>query len=97
MSWATSCTHKESHDGCAYFDLDPRGETSALLSREEDQLLDFNSRGILPKKLAKHFSAFANADGGVLCIGIKNNKRWNGFESPEHANAHLQAVAAFRR
>src|SRR5947208_7699066 len=53
----------------------------------------FRSKGrdIAPKKLSTHISAFANADGGDLYIGITDKERlWRGFTNVEDANGHLQ-------
>ena len=46
-----------------------------LLDREEGQTFDRKSVKIEPKALADPICAFANADGGVLAIGITNSKR----------------------
>ncbi|MFM9845854.1 MAG: ATP-binding protein [Hyphomicrobiaceae bacterium] len=41
-------------------------------------------------------SAFANADGGELFLGVEDEaptpiERWNGFQNSEEANGHIQA------
>lgn len=57
----------------------------------EGQFVDLKGKEILPKHLTNHISAFANADGGDLYIGITDRERkWNGFNGAEEANAHLQ-------
>lgn len=65
-----------------------------ILQFEEGHFLDFKSIDIAPGKLSRHISAFANADGGELYIGINelaNEKlEWKGFTSQEDANGHLQ-------
>jgi ATP-dependent DNA helicase RecG len=58
--------------------------------------LDVKSKDIKPGKLTKTISAFANADGGEVYIGIEENSlpfphKWQGFAKPEGANGHLQA------
>jgi len=63
---------------------------------EEDHFHDFKAVDIKPSKLTKSISAFANADGGELFIGIKEDKQtrskaWVGFANIEDANGHLQA------
>lgn len=65
-----------------------------LLSRKEGHFLDFKSREIAPGKLTKSLSAFCNADGGDLYLGISEKDKqftWTGFGDMEDANAHLQA------
>ncbi|HEX4570381.1 MAG TPA: ATP-binding protein [Dongiaceae bacterium] len=71
-----------------------------LLSRGEGHFLDFKSKEIAPAKLTKHLSAFSNADGGELFIGIEDGvratkSRWRGFESGEEANGFIQAFEKF--
>jgi len=67
-----------------------------VLSYIEGHFLDLKAKEIKPSKLTKSISAFANADGGELYIGIAENTalpfphKWDGFAKPEDANAHLQ-------
>lgn len=67
-----------------------------VLSYTEGHFLDVKAKEIKPSKLTKAISAFANADGGELYIGIAENvslpfpHKWGGFAKPEDANAHLQ-------
>lgn len=66
-----------------------------VLSYTEGHFSDIKAKEIKPAKLTKTISAFANADGGELYIGISENSlpfphKWNGFAVPEEANAHLQ-------
>ncbi len=57
---------------------------------DEGQFADVKGRDIAPKKLSTHISAFANADGGDLYIGITDKERlWIGFTNVEDANGHL--------
>ncbi len=60
-----------------------------LLERKEGHFLDFKSKKLRPRTLPKHVSAFANADGGELVIGIEENGDdldWVGFADHEEAN-----------
>ncbi|QAU46943.1 ATP-binding protein [Bradyrhizobium guangzhouense] len=70
-----------------------------LLARGEGHFLDFKAKEVSPAKLTKSLSAFANADGGELFIGVLNSgsptKRWSGFVDPEAANGHIQAFEEF--
>jgi len=62
---------------------------------EEGQFADVKGTEIAPAKLSKSASAFANADGGDIYIGISENTRtkqrwWQGFERSEDANGIIQ-------
>ena len=72
-------------------------ELKKILSLQESHFLDFKSIQVQPSKLTKASSAFANAEGGKLYVGIDEDKTtkqlsWNGFKSIEEANGHLQAL-----
>ena len=62
----------------------------------EGHFADHKDRRISPKHLTRHISAFANADGGELFLGIRERSsnpttyEWAGFYDVEEANAHLQ-------
>lgn len=68
-------------------------QAATLLSRTEGHFLDFKGVDISPAKLTKALSAFINADGGDLYIGIDEltpgNFTWRGFDDMEDANQHL--------
>jgi ATP-dependent DNA helicase RecG len=66
-------------------------ERREILSRKEDQFLDFKSKRIAPGKLQAHFVALANTDGGEVFVGIEDesvpaSKRIDGYSKPEEAN-----------
>ena len=71
-----------------------------ILGLTEGHFLDLKAKEILPSKLTKPISAFANADGGELYIGIAESNTlgvshtWDGFANPEGGNAHLQVFEA---
>lgn len=74
-----------------------KDQADKLLSLEEGHFLDLKAKEIQPAKLTKALSAFANADGGELYIGIAENKAtksrsWQGFADQEAANGHIQAL-----
>lgn len=72
-----------------------RPALNRLVKRGEGHFLDFKSKDIKPSKLTKTLSAFANADGGELYIGIEERSSkffWRGFDSVEDANGHIQAI-----
>jgi ATP-dependent DNA helicase RecG len=67
-----------------------------VLSYTEGHFLDLKAKAIKPAKLTKTISAFANADGGEVYVGIAESvtlpfpHKWEGFAKPEEANGHLQ-------
>lgn len=68
-------------------------EEAAQITRlNEGHFLDFKSIDVAPAKLSRTISAFANADGGEVYIGIEDAPRiWRGFEDIESFNGHIQA------
>lgn len=74
-------------------------QAEKIASREEGHFLDFKGKNIRPARLTKTISAFANADGGELYVGIDENSdgslQWNGFADVESANGHIQAMDEF--
>lgn len=67
-------------------------EYEKLLSIQEGHFSELKSKSISPAKLTKSISAFSNAEGGELFIGIEDDpSTWDGFNSQEEANGHIQA------
>lgn len=67
-----------------------------ILRLEEGHFHDLKSIDVKPGKLSRSLSAFANAAGGELYIGVDETKRdgkkyrkWRGFDDPESANDHI--------
>ncbi|MGX2956638.1 ATP-binding protein [Ursidibacter arcticus] len=54
-------------------------------SRKEDKSFDRKSARKEPKEILRHLIGFANADGGLLVIGIENGGEITGFS---HTKAH---------
>ena len=72
-------------------------QVQRLLARREGHFLDFKAVDIQPGKLTKTLSAFINADGGDLYVGIDENDgqfAWRGFSDEEDANGHIQTFEA---
>lgn len=66
-------------------------EVNKILGLNEDHFNDLKSTRIAPAKLTKTISAFSNAEGGDVYIGIEDNPRiWQGFATEEEANGHIQ-------
>ena len=64
-----------------------------ILREKEGQLFDFKSARLDRREIATHFVALANADGGVLAIGIEKNGAITGVNEYEaQVNAFLQAA-----
>lgn len=68
-----------------------------IFARQEGHFLDFKGKAIAPGKLTRTVSAFANADGGEIFVGVEEpagggKKAWNGFDSIEAANGVLQSL-----
>ncbi len=66
-------------------------QVSNILEIQENFLNDLKAKEIKPAKLSETVSAFANAGGGDLYIGISENgkgnpRSWNGFNIVEDAN-----------
>ena len=77
-------------------------QSEKLIRLEEGQYGDVKAIEARPSKLSEDISAFANADGGELYIGIDQidkggikSRAWRGFAEPEAANAHLQVFDNF--
>jgi len=84
-------------------------ELRALLAREEGQFLEFKSlwdRGTTPPspcnrravrdKIAEYVAAFANADGGVLLLGVEDDGRLSGHGYAEEDIGQFLAVPSRR-
>ncbi len=74
-------------------------QSRKIVEIQEGQFADVKAIEAKPSKLTEDISAFANADGGDLYIGIdqgidasgKKTRTWRGFADVEAANGHLQA------
>ncbi len=72
-----------------------KSDYKKIIALEEGHFLDLKAIDIKPAKLTNAISAFANADGGELYVGIAEDKTtktryWKGFNNVEAANGHLQ-------
>ena len=70
-------------------------EVIKVLNIEESHFLDLKSKEIQPAKLTKTIASLANAEGGELFVGIREDKTkdqsiWDGFDRLEDANGHIQ-------
>jgi ATP-dependent DNA helicase RecG len=74
-------------------------EAKTLLGIEESHFVDLKSKEIAPAKVTRSVSAFANASGGELFIGVEERigaegqeRIWRGFGDQEDANGLIQAL-----
>ena len=72
-------------------------EVSELFEIEENYFNDFKAKDIKAGKLSKTISAFCNASGGEIYLGIREEsdtkiKHWEGFVSIEEANSFNQCL-----
>ncbi|MFB8394542.1 ATP-binding protein [Streptomyces yangpuensis] len=70
-------------------------QAATLLERQEGHFLDFKDKRIAPAKVARAVSAFCNADGGDLYVGVNESPsgfRWDGFNDPEDANQLIHTL-----
>lgn len=58
----------------------------------ENHFYDRKSADLQPIKLTRILSAFANADGGELLVGIEDDGTWEGRATVEDYNGHIQAL-----
>ncbi|HZN77836.1 MAG TPA: ATP-binding protein [Micromonosporaceae bacterium] len=79
-------------------DLGPT-EVEQALRTEESHTVDLKAIEVSPAKLTRALSAFCNAEGGELLVGVDEDKatstrKWRGFSDPEAANGHVQALGS---
>jgi len=74
----------------------PAAETAAaLLALPEDQWFDRKSVRMLPKDLGPSLTAFANAEGGIIVIGLHDGQVEGLRGYPEKINSFRQAAIDF--
>ena len=68
-----------------------------ILDLEENWLMDKKGKDITPGKLSHTVSAFANANGGEIYVGISHDDDkaiyyWDGFPTKEHYNQMIDII-----
>lgn len=74
-----------------------REQAEKIINIEENYLNDVKAKGIKPAKLSETISAFSNAGGGDIYIGVSENgndkqRAWEGFQDVEEANDITQTI-----
>ena len=72
-------------------DLLNRSQAKSVIDEEEGHFSDVKSIDVAPSKLTRTLSAFANADGGELYVGIDEDlatgaRTWRGFSKCRRIN-----------
>lgn len=76
--------------------INPDVEENFFRFSNESQKLDRKSSKIDIKNIANHIAGFANADGGILVIGIRDDGTLEGFENYENKdNEILSNLSSF--
>lgn len=75
-------------------------EAIQICSKMESHFFDKKDARIKPSDLEKTAVAFANADGGEIVLGIKDDKeefeakeRWVGLSNIEDFNPHIASIS----
>jgi len=68
---------------------------AALLALHEDQWFDRKSVRVLPKDLGPPLTAFANAEGGIIVIGLHDGQVEGFGQYPDKLNSFRQAAIDF--
>ncbi len=58
-------------------------DTQSFCTRKEDKSFDRKSARKEPKEMLRHLIGFANADGGLLVVGIEDDGEITGFNYPK--------------
>ena len=69
----------------------------ALLAIHEDQWFDRKSARISPAELANHLIGLANAEGGVIVVGLQNGDVQGRPANPKRLSDCRQAPLVFTR
>lgn len=73
--------------------IDPSLTLDALLRpHAEGQYYERKSARLAPKDISKHISAFANANGGVIALGIEDTGEVTGLELVSNSENQFRQV-----
>jgi len=65
-----------------------------LVARGESQQLEFKRKASYPDKIVREIIAFANTDGGILLIGVDDDKSIPGVKFPEEESVVIKQELA---
>jgi ATP-dependent DNA helicase RecG len=90
VHFVVSCAMKSKDSMYEIYEIDDV-QAAAIMAKQESYLHDIKAREIKPAKLSDTVSAFANATGGDIYVGIGEDKNagtrtWQGFDDQEQAN-----------
>jgi len=81
----------------------PIEQARVIESIEEGHFGDAKAIEVKPSKLTETVSAFANASGGEIFVGLDEHEvngvkthSWRGFIDAEAANAHIQTIESMK-
>jgi predicted HTH transcriptional regulator len=72
-----------------------RQELKELIADGESTTVEFKRKFTSPEKIAKEIAAFANTKGGVLLIGVDDDKRIVGVKSEKEEIAQIEHACTF--
>jgi len=76
------------------FDIHTLSQLKSLIIKGEGEKVDFKQKISQPYKIAKTISAFANTKGGVLLVGVQDDKTIMGVD-PEEEKYLLETASDF--
>lgn len=76
---------------------DPTLTIEQLVNKDENQFFDRKSGRIEPRDLSKHLSAFANASGGLIVVGIEDNGDITGVTTSQENELRSAAFDYLQR
>jgi len=74
------------------FDLHRVQELQRLVSKGESQTLEFKRKATYPEKILREIIAFANTQGGILLVGVNDDKTIPGLKYPEEESYVIKEV-----
>ncbi|GAB1430085.1 ATP-binding protein [Ignavibacteria bacterium] len=72
-----------------------RNELREIIAAGESSTVEFKRKFTSGEKIAKEISAFANTKGGLLIIGVDDDKRITGIRSEKEEIAQVEHACAF--
>lgn len=67
-------------------------ELKKLIARGEDSTLEFKRKATFPEKIVREMIAFANTRGGILLLGVDDDRSMPGLKHPEDESLMVQVA-----